>query len=138
MGTFQLFENFFDDVTTKDILPGRLVWVPTHQIDMAPRILELERASPEEHAAVNFKIVEANEKHFKDREKLPIAKLKLGPTEEALITKAKKRLCVVMAAIGPVDKADITDKTQQKLAAHLTTAATYIVCLLYTSPSPRD
>ena len=138
MGVFQIFPNFYEDEKSRSILPGRLVWVPATQVEVAPRILEVERSSPREHDSMNFKIVELNDSHFKDRVKLPIAKFKLTSTEEAIVSKAKKRLCVVMARVGPIDTSLIEDNQQQKVAEHLSKTTTYIVAPLFSVSSKKE
>jgi len=138
MGVLQIFDNFFDDTSSRQILPGRLVWVPTAQVDLAPKILEVERHSPHEHEAVSFKISEVNQSHFKHKDRLPIARFRLGSNEEAMISRAKKRLCVVLAVIGEIDDFQFPDKSQQKLAQHLFKTKTYIVAPTYSVSTNKD
>jgi len=76
---------------------GHLVWSPVPQLEEVPRVLDVERASSEDHYASKFQIVQMGARHFKDREKLPVKLLSLGNTEELLISKAKKRPCIILA-----------------------------------------
>ena len=77
---------------------GHFVWCPVPYLDEVPRILEVERASSEAHYATKFEIVQMSGDHFKRKSKLPIKALALGETEELLISKAKKRPCIVVSA----------------------------------------
>ena len=77
--------------------PGQLVWCPVPHLDEVPRILEVERRESTDHYATRFEIVQINNTHFKKKEKLPIKLLSLGETEELLISKSKKRPCIVIA-----------------------------------------
>ena len=77
---------------------GHFVWCPVPHLEEVPRILEVERASSEAHFATKFEIVQIGEDHFKKKSKLPIKALALGETEELLISKAKKRPCIVISA----------------------------------------
>ena len=77
---------------------GHFVWCPVPHLEEVPRILEVERASSEAHFATKFEIVQMGGDHFKRKSKLPIKALALGETEELLISKAKKRPCIVVSA----------------------------------------
>jgi hypothetical protein len=77
---------------------GHLVWCPVPHLEEVPRILEVERASSETHYASKFEVVQLNSNHFKERRKLPIKSLSLQDTEELLISKTKKRPCIVVAS----------------------------------------
>lgn len=76
---------------------GHFVWCPVPHLEEVPRILEVERAASETHYASKFRIVQMDGNHFKERRKLPIKSLTLQDTEELLISKAKKRPCIVVA-----------------------------------------
>lgn len=95
-----MIEDILDSIyekTSESIGLGHLVWCPVPHLEEVPRILEVERASSETHYASNFRIVQMDRTHFKERQKLPIKSLSLQDTEELLISKAKKRPCVVVA-----------------------------------------
>lgn len=93
----QICNQIFEKCSGPEPLPGRIVWHPVANLEEVPRVLEVERASPTEHYATNFQIAQMDVGHFKDKEKLPIKLLKLQGTEELLISKAKKRPCVVLS-----------------------------------------
>jgi hypothetical protein len=77
---------------------GHLVWAPVPHLEEVPRILEVERAGSQEHYASRFSIVQTGNTHFRPKQKLPIKLLSLGETEELLVSKAKKRPCIIVAA----------------------------------------
>ena len=62
MGILQLYspDEFFETADVREIRPGQFCWIPTPHIDPIPRILDVERSSPEEHGSVNFLIRNAN------------------------------------------------------------------------------
>lgn len=91
----EICEQIYEPV--KGLQIGHLVWCPVPHLEEVPRILEVERASSEEHFASNFEIVQMTSNHFKKKQKLPIKLLSLGETEELLISKAKNRPCVVVS-----------------------------------------
>jgi hypothetical protein len=76
---------------------GHFVWCPVPHHEEVPRILEVERERADKHHATKFEIVQMNSGHFKAKQKLPIKALSLHDTEELLISKAKKRPCIVVA-----------------------------------------
>jgi len=92
MGVLQVFERFFEDLSgdAAPPAPGHLYWVPVPETQEVPRVLDVQRATPDEHWATVFEITEIGNHHFKTRNRLPIKKLDLGETEELLIAKAKK------------------------------------------------
>lgn len=83
--------------TTEPLGLGHIVWFPVPHLEEVPRILEIERASSESHLEAKFRVMQMDKTHFKERQKLPIKSLSLQDTEELLISKAKKRPCIVVA-----------------------------------------
>lgn len=121
MGITQVFDEFYEPNTNSLPQFGSVYWVPTPEVPEVHRILEVRRASPEEHEITDFEFVEIADRHFKPNSRLPIKRLNLGDTQELLITKAKKRPCVVLG-MGFIssDKIDsIADGEQRRLAKHL-------------------
>ncbi|MDZ7735599.1 MAG: hypothetical protein U5P41_05460 [Gammaproteobacteria bacterium] len=83
MGILQLYDKFFEDVPPgSEPQPGHLYWVPRPETNEIPLILNVRRATPDEHLATAFDITQVNNDHFKERERLPIKKLNLSSTEE--------------------------------------------------------
>lgn len=76
---------------------GHFVWCPVQNLEEVPRILEVDRAVSTAHYASKFEITQLQSHHFKSRQKLPIKALALGETEELLISKAKKRPCIILS-----------------------------------------
>jgi hypothetical protein len=120
MGILQVFPKFFEVVPEGAIPePGHLYWAPTPEVDEVPRILDVQRATPDEHRATEFEITEVGRHHFKQRDRLPVKKLNLGETEELLIAKGKKRPVVIIAGIAANDVDTLPDSQQKRLAKHL-------------------
>lgn len=133
MGVLQVFEKFYETLSgDSSPKPGHMYWVPTPNIDEVPRILEVERATPTEHEVSNFMISEVGNTHFKSRSRLPIKRLALGDTEEIIVSKAKKRLVVVIATITSEGIATLPSGTQHRLAQHLAKPS-YLVAPLFST-----
>lgn len=115
-----MIEEIVDAVYEKanGIGVGHFVWCPVPHLEEVPRILEVERASSEAHYASKFRIVQLDGNHFKEKRKLPIKSLSLQDTEELLISKAKKRPCVVVACHNTAFK-DATVTTELRGRKHL-------------------
>ena len=94
-----MIEEICDQIyePAKGIGVGHLIWCPVPHLEEVPRILEVDRAVSTAHYASTFEIVQMGRDHFKKKQKLPIKALALGETEELLISKAKKRPCVVVS-----------------------------------------
>ncbi|CAM2737103.1 Uncharacterised protein [Legionella steigerwaltii] len=127
MGILQVFDTFLED-TPSNSKPqlGSIYWVPTPDTDEVTRILEVERATPDEHSITNFEITQINKTHFKSRQRLPIKRLNLGDTEEIILTKGKKRPVVILSAIHTSNIDTINSGTERKLASNLG-KTTYLV-----------
>lgn len=120
MGILQVFDKFLEDTPPNSKPePGSMYWAPTSDIDEVTRILEVERATPDEHCITNFEIKQINNEHFTNHQRLPIKKLDLGNTEELIITKAKKRPVVILSVLHTDNIETINSGTQRKLASHL-------------------
>lgn len=115
---------------------GHFVWCPVPHLEEVPRILDIERASDREHYATNFSIVQMNHDHFKSKQKLPIKALSLGNTEELLISKAKKRPCLVVSCANTAF-ADSRLVAEVKGRRHLQDQS-MILAPIYGIASPED
>jgi hypothetical protein len=126
----QLYDN------AKGVSLGHMVWCPVPHLEEVPRILEVERESSERHYASKFEIVQLSAEHFKAKSKLPIKALALHNTEELLISKAKKRPCVVICCSNThFDDAVAVQETKGR--KHLQDNSV-ILAPLYGTASPDD
>lgn len=138
MGILQVFDSFYESADGGGApQAGQLYWVPTSNVDEVPRIFEARRATASEHAVTDFEICEIGAHHFKPRERLPIHRLNLGETEELIVSKAKKRLVVVLASIATDGVATLPGGTQRRHANHLEKSS-YLVAPLYSVSMPTD
>ncbi len=118
------------------IAVGQFVWAPVPHLEEVPRILEVERAAGEVHHASKFRVVQMTKDHFRARDKLPIAALTLGNTEELLISKAKKRPCLVICCNNTAfDDRPILDEVKGR--KHLQDKSLLLVPL-YGIATPQD
>jgi hypothetical protein len=107
MGITQLIDPFYQSLDLKALkyrpVAGQFCWIAAPHIDKIPRIMDVQRESPNEHLATRFKIRNMTDQDFRKKQKLPIISLTLRETEEReteelLIQKAKKRLAITVAA----------------------------------------
>jgi hypothetical protein len=102
MGITQLIDPFYQSFDLKALrnrpVVGQFCWIAAPHIDKIPRIMEVERDSPNEHYATKFKIRNMTDQDFRRKQKLPIWSLTLRETEELFVQKAKKRLAITVAA----------------------------------------
>ncbi len=115
---------------------GQFVWCPVPHLEEVPRILEVERATSETHYASKFEIVQMTSGHFRKKQKLPIKLLSLGETEELLISKAKKRPCVIVACDNTAF-ADAPLVAELKKRRHLQDSS-MILAPIYGLATPED
>lgn len=115
MGVMQLLEGEFFTAAETDgePKPGDIYWVPTPELEREPRILEVDRAAAQEHTEGRFRIKPVTGDHFqpsrRDRRRLPVAEMGLRDKDEAMISRAQKRPCVVLAVTAVGDLANLTE-----------------------------
>lgn len=137
MGVLQLLEGFYE--ATKSAVPscGNIFWVPVPFVEEVPRILDVERSDPRDHEQIEFAVRQVGSHHFKEREgKLPVKLLKLESTEEAMISRAKRRPAVVLCH-SCVSDAEVLSAQDQRLAKPLTRDC-YVVAPMYSTADPND
>lgn len=122
MGIAQYFSNKFYDADSS-VKPsiGSIYWVPTSEISEVPTLLDVKRASPTEHEITDFSFAEVGSHHFKEKERLPVKRLKLEDNSELVVSRAKRRPCVVIGLAG-IDAANIEEmqhEGQKRQAKHL-------------------
>lgn len=132
MGISQLFDKFYEPDSSPTPEIGSVYWVPTSEVTEVINILQVKRATPQEHQITDFEFVEINSDHFKSTDRLPVKRLNLGDSQELVVTKAKKRPCVVLgkATIPPSQIESISDGAQRRQAKHLKRSL-YLVAPFY-------
>lgn len=138
MGVLQIFESFY---TTSDKhgqpAAGDIYWVPVPFTEETPRIFDVKRADPRDHTKLEYEIVEIADRHFKERrDRLPIALLSLGATEELLIAKAKKRPAIVLFSTQLADANTLSAK-DKRLAKDVAKSC-YVVAPLFSPATPHN
>lgn len=124
----EVCDSIFERCSGPDAVPGRIVWCPVGNVEEVPRVLDVERATPTDHFATKFSIVQMGAGHFKERTRLPVKSLTLQGTEELLIAKAKKRPCVVVSSPN-TDFADHETVPEIKRKRHLWNGAVLLAPL---------
>lgn len=85
--------------------PGQIVFAPTLFTDRKPMIADASRSNPHTHAQANIVVRAVDDKvDFRGKSsRLPIYSQHLSQTEELVLSRAKKRPCVIMAKTDGVD-----------------------------------
>ena len=100
MSITQLYtsDEFFTKIDPKEFKVGQLCWVPVAHLEPIPRILDVQRRTPEEHEHVEFELRLANQpSDFKRRDRgLPVKYLNLMSNEELLAQRCKKRPAIIL------------------------------------------
>lgn len=132
MGISQVFDKFYEDEKSGTPSVGSIFWVPCTDVPEVPIVLQVQRASPQEHEITAFEFVEVGAQHFKASDRLPIKRLNLQLHEELIVAKAKRRPCVVIAATHiPVESlATLPEGDQRRQAKHLRRRS-FLVAPLY-------
>lgn len=121
MSITQLYndDEFFTAVDPREFRVGQICWVPIPNPDPIPRILDVQRNTPEEHEEVKLELRLANQVHdFKKRDRsLPIKYLNLRSNEELLAQSCKKRPSIILGA-GVECYPEITKLLRQKGKKH--------------------
>jgi hypothetical protein len=101
LGIVQLIDPFYvklpGDTFRRTSVVGQFCWVPVTHLDPIPRILDVERADPQEHYATKFSIRNMTDGDFKKKTRLPIKALSLRETEDLVIHRAKRRPVVIVS-----------------------------------------
>ena len=137
MGILSLFDTYYAEAPDGAPNPGDVYWVPVPETSEVPRILEVQRSTPEAHTSIDFEFVELARHHFTKRDdRLPIKLLQLSATEELLVSRGKKRLCVVLGS-AVVSNLSEMPKQEQRLAKHMGKAG-YIVAPFFSAATQRN
>lgn len=122
MGVMQLLEGEF--FTPRDpeqpARPGDVYWVPIPEIDRVPRILQVNRSQADNHFEAEFEVVSVTPQHFRrshGNDHLPVKLLELGQNHEAMISRAQKRPCVILAASSVEDLDALSEREARNAEA---------------------
>jgi hypothetical protein len=130
MAILQLYppKEFYSSVDPRAFQPGQFCWIPVPHPDPIPRILDVDRSSPEEHSQVKFLMRNANSKgDFRTNDRgLPIKYLNLRSNEELLVQRAKKRPGIIICSEVDVFPA-ITELLRSKRKKHLQEDCLFVI-----------
>jgi len=122
LGIVQLIGPFYlklpDDTFRRASVVGQFCWIPVTHLDPIPRILDVERADPQEHYATKFSIRNMTDGDFKKKTRLPIKALSLRETEELVIHRAKRRPAIIISGETTIFD-DVKSLLQQMGRKHL-------------------
>lgn len=140
MGIAQYFSNkFYEEDKSAQPNIGSIYWVPTSDTSEVPTILDVKRASPSEHEITDFSFVQIGSQHFGTKDQLPVKKLNLEDNSELVVTKAKKRPCIVLGLAGVLESEikTIEHPSQQRQARHLSRVV-HIVAPMFSCSTAQE
>jgi hypothetical protein len=123
MPVVSCIDDFFDEVTDFNKCPtklinGQIAWVPTLIPKPLPWVMDVERANPRSHDDIKYRIrsLQNNDFTYK-KDRLPIHRINLHPTEELFAIIAKKRPCIMISQylLGGLTTEQISSLTNGKL-----------------------
>ena len=96
--------EFFEEVvpfkrSPKDLVDGQIAWVPTLILRELPFVMDVRRRDARNHDEIAYNIRGMLVTDFRKKDRLPIHRINLQPTEELLVIKAKKRPCIMLSQI---------------------------------------
>ena len=99
--------NLYDDERSSSGSPevGQFVWVPVCEMEGRPWIADVTRDDPTSHTTAEFRIRKFDDSvDFKGKgDRFPVHALKLTANHELIVTRAKKRLCLITGRGEGVD-----------------------------------
>lgn len=101
-----------------DIEVGQIVYTPVVYENRRQNVIEVQRSDSTAHQTSihNFRLLKDEVDFRKKRDRLPIAALSLGETEELLAIRAKQRPCIVIAKIDGVNPSSLPVGAQRDKA----------------------
>ena len=116
---------------------GQVVFTPVTNMDKKPQIADAKRSNPETHAKAEIVVRPADDKiDFLGKPgRLPIYAISLGETEEIIMTRAKKRPCVILAKTDGVNHQTLPSGPQQNKALNAFNTA-YLLAPIYSVSTP--
>lgn len=112
---FSHFDNKRNPSASPEI--GQVVFTPVLYTEYRPFIADAKRSDPLTHQSADMSIRRMDDAlDFRKKQRLPIAALQLGETEELVVAKAKKRPCLVLAKSDGVDHMMLPEGAQRNQA----------------------
>jgi len=96
---------------------GQVVFTPVLNTERRPYIADAQRSDPHTHRSADMAIRPMDDAiDFRKKQRLPIAALHLGETEELVVARAKQRPCLVLAKSGGIDANTLPEGAQRNKA----------------------
>lgn len=112
----QYYDTDRKSVTKYEV--GQIVLAPVSFTDRRHHVYDIKRLDSTSHTQVKyqFRLLDDNQDFRKKPDRLPIAALSLGETEELLAIRAKKRPCLILAKVEGVNPNTLPEGVQRKKA----------------------
>jgi hypothetical protein len=96
---------------------GQIVFTPVLNTERRPYVADAQRSDPHTHRSAELTIRPMNDAaDFRKKQRLPIAALNLGETEELVVARAKQRPCLVLARSDGIDSMTLPEGVQRNKA----------------------
>lgn len=96
---------------------GQVVFTPVLNTERRPHIADAQRSDPFAHRSADLSIRPMNDTtDFRTKQRLPIAALHLGETEELVVARAKQRPCLVLAKSDGINAKTLPEGAQRNKA----------------------
>jgi hypothetical protein len=117
-------------------LAGEFFWVPTPELDF--KVVETKRATPTAHTKVEFQLAAYDEsRHYREKDHLPVKLINIDQYSEALLSKSKKRPCLVLGSARVANHDTLAAPNDRGQAKQLATE-TFLLVPAYSANSPSD
>ncbi|WP_143595757.1 hypothetical protein [Tamilnaduibacter salinus] len=136
---FSFLEAMYDSNRTAEERPGvgQFVWVPVPERDGKPWVADVVRSAPTSHDSAELTIRRYDsQQDFQGKgSRLPIHALNLTDNHELMISRAKKRLCLIVGQTEGADPYSLPEGPQRNKALNAFHRH-YILAPLYSVSSP--
>lgn len=97
---------------------GQVVFTPVMNTERRHHVADSQRSDPHDHrtAQLTIRLMDDSIDFRCKKDRLPIAALQLGETEELVVTRAKQRPCLVIAKADGIDASSLPEGAQRNKA----------------------
>lgn len=137
---FSFLDSMYD--TTRkwgtELESGQFCWVPVLEKEHRPWVADVKRSAVTMHDSADLDIRRYDEaKDFKGKDtRLPVHALRLTDNHELIISRAKKRLCLIIGKTDGADPHSLPEGVQRNKALNAF-GSQYLLAPLYSASSPK-
>ncbi|AOY87826.1 hypothetical protein BKP64_06365 [Marinobacter salinus] len=137
---FSFVNSMYDSTRTKGELPesGQFCWVPVLEKERRPWVADVKRSAATTHDSAELEIRRFDDtRDFRGKEaRLPVHALNLTENHELILSRAKKRLCLIIGKVDGVDASTLPLGVQRQKALNAF-GSQYLLAPLYAASSQK-